>query len=187
MVNAAEADIIGPAVAAEDPAALLVEVVLLREYLGCQRACRAIAVYCARGLCLLHVLEHAFGLVAEHLLGLIRAEEGDAVVNGQDILFKLLDKGLGGFLVCFIVAVGVQPALCGLLELCAAAGQSDELLDLGLEVVADLLLAEVETEAVLGVILKQGVCPGRTLALLVDGVGRGSCRAAPDGAAAGSV
>ena len=33
MVNAAEADIEGPAVAAEDPAALLVEVVLLFEQL----------------------------------------------------------------------------------------------------------------------------------------------------------
>ena len=37
------------------------------------------------------------------------------------------------------------------------------------------------------VILEQGVCPGRTLAFLVDGVRRGCSRAAPDGAAACGV
>ena len=74
------------------------------------------------------------------------------------------------------------------LQLCAAAVKLDELAStLLLEVVADLLLAEVEAEAVLGVILEQGVCPGGTLAFLVDGVRRGRSRAAPDGAAAGSV
>ena len=37
------------------------------------------------------------------------------------------------------------------------------------------------------IILEQGVCPSRALAFLVDGVRRGSGRAAPDGAAAGGV
>ena len=115
----------------------------------------------ALGLYLLHMREHALGLIAEQLLCVIRAEELDAVVNGQDILLKLLYECGGCGLICIRVAIGVEPILrCGL-KLCAAAGKHDELLDLALEIVADLLLAEVEAETVLCVILEQGVCPGR--------------------------
>ena len=139
------------------------------------------------GLYLLHMREHALGLVAEQLLCVIRTEERDAVVNRQDILLKLLYECSGRGLIGIGIAIGVEPILrCGL-ELCAAAGKHDELLDLALEVVADLFLTEVEAETVLCVILEQGVCPGRTLAFLVDGVRRGCSRAAPDGAAAGGV
>ena len=46
--------------------------------------------------------------------------------------------------------------------------------------VADLLLAQEHAEAVLCVILKQGVCPCGAVAFLVDGVGRGGSRSAPE-------
>src|SRR5699024_1785883 len=50
------------------------------------------------------------------------------------------------------------------------------------------LLAQVHTEAMLGVVLEEGVSPSGTLSgHVVDGVGRGSSGAAPDGGASGSV
>ena len=110
MVDAAEADIEGPAVTAEDPAALLVEVIFLLKQL------------CA---------------------GVTAAVE----------LFKRSNEILGSGLVCFSAVVGLKP-LCSLGNLVCYC------FDLGLEIIADLLLTEVEAETVLGVIFEQGVCPG---------------------------
>ena len=137
VVNAAEADVECPAVAAEDPAALLVQEVLLLQQL-----CTGVA----------------------------------AAVE----LFECSNEILGSCLVCLAAVVGLEP-------LCSLGNLVGDCFDLALEVVADLLLAEVEAETVLCVILEQGVCPGGTLAFLVDGVRRGCGRAAPDGAAAGGV
>ena len=137
VVNAAEADVECPAVAAEDPAALLVQEVLLLKQL-----CTGVA----------------------------------AAVE----LFERSNEILGSCLVCFAAVVGLEP-------LCSLGNLVGDCFDLALEIVTDLLLAEVEAETVLCVILKQGVCPGGPLAFLVDGVRRGCSRAAPDGASAGGV
>ena len=58
---------------------------------------------------------------------------------------------------------------------------------LGGQPVADGVLAQIHAQAVLGVVLKQGVGPGGTLALGGGGVGGGGSRAAPDGGTAGGV
>ncbi len=143
MVDAAEADVVCPTVAAEDPDGLLVEVILLCEdLLGSVAAC---------AVCL---------------------DDGE--------------KTLCGLLVVVAVVIGGEVILSGLLELVALSVLSN-CFDALLQVVTDLLLAEVDAEAVLSVILEEGVCPCGTLAFLVDGVGRSCSRAAPDGRAAGSV
>ena len=144
MVQAAEADVVGPAVAAEDPAALLVEEVLVGH-----DALVALAVTGGLGL------HHSEELRRGGLVGL-------AVVIGLKILLRSRD--LGGILAVF-----------------------GDVADVLRQIVTDLLLAEIHAEAVLRVILEQGVGPGGTLAFLVDGVRAGGSRAAPDGRAAGRV
>ncbi|CAN3996972.1 cytidine deaminase, partial [Dysosmobacter welbionis] len=49
------------------------------------------------------------------------------------------------------------------------------------------LLAQIHAQAVLSVILEQGVGPSGTMAFLVGAIGRGGSRTAPDGGAAGGV
>ena len=102
VVNAAEADVERPAVAAEDPAALLVQEVLLLKQL-CTGAAAAVE------------------------------------------LFERSNEILGSCLVCFAAVVGLEP-------LCSLGNLVCDSFDLALEVIADLLLAEVKAEAVLCVI-----------------------------------
>ena len=53
---------------------------------------------------------------------------------------------------------------------------------------ADILKKElIHAQAVLSVILEQGVGPSGTMAFLVGAIGRGGSRTAPDGGAAGGV
>ncbi len=63
----------------------------------------------------------------------------------------------------------------------------EELLDVGLEGVTSLGGGDGHAEAVLGVILEEGVGPGGTLALLVHGVGVEGSGTTPNGGAAGGV
>src|SRR5699024_639332 len=100
--------------------------------------------------------------------------------------FQSSDQLLGSSLVLFAVVDGVQIFLASSLNSLVAAvlDQVANLLD---QAVTNNLLAQVHTEAVLRVVLEQGVCPSRTMALCVDGVWRGSSRTAPDGGAAGCV
>ena len=65
--------------------------------------------------------------------------------------------------------------------------RSSRALQPALEILADLLLAQVHAEAVLGVILEQRVRPCGALTLFVHSVGGGGSRAAPDGGASGRV
>src|SRR5699024_5280704 len=75
--------------------------------------------------------------------------------------------------------------LNGGIQLGALALQRVHLLQ---QVGADSLVADLHAQAVLGVVLKQGVDPGRAAAaFLVGGVGADGGRAAPDGGAAGGV
>ena len=141
MVQAAEADVIGPAVAAEDPEGLLGEVSLVGQ--------------------------DGLGGVAAALL-----ELGD-IGSG---------RGLGGLSVVAVLepsgGSGLQLVRGVTLE--QGLGLSDEL-------VLDGSVTHGEAEAVLSVVLEQGVVPGRTVALGVDRIGRGGSRVAPDGGAAGGV
>ena len=143
VVQAAEADIVSPAVAAEDPEGLLGQV----------------------------------GLVGEDGLGGVGAVglEGLDVGGGSSL-------GGGG-----VAGVGVEPSLGSGLEGLAHAVGLEQRLGVGDELVVDGLVADLKTEAVLGVVLEQGVVPRGTVALGVDRVGRGRGRVAPDGGAAGGV
>ena len=90
MVKAAEADIIGPAVAAEDPDGLLGEVVLLGEDVARQRA----------------GLAGAYFAVGEPLGFPLRPGQIDV-----DAVFQRRDISLGGGGVGLAVVIGVEPCL----------------------------------------------------------------------------
>ena len=75
------------------------------------------------------------------------------------------DEALCRLLVGVAVVVGVEVILRGLLDLFVVRVRG-EVLDLGLHVVADLLLAEVHAETVLCVILEEAVCPCGAAAFL---------------------
>ena len=173
MVQTAVADIVGPTVAAEDPHGLLGQVFLLAEDISGQRAGGAVAQQGALGL----------------QLGGVRGElrHGGQLLHGADALLQGLDVGLGGLGVGGAVVHGVQPRLCGGLQLGTRPLHSDQLAGLVGQILADLVLTGEHTQAVLGVILEQGVAPGGTVAGLVGAVGRRSRGTAPDGGAAGGV
>src|SRR5699024_131634 len=150
--------------AAEDPHGLLVQILLLAEDLLHQGAGGAVAELLAGSLQLLAVgLE--LGLVA-----------GDQLIHGADAGLKGGDIGLGSLLVGAAVAVGIQPLLGGFLQLGTGPLHLQQLLGLLLQAVADDLLAQVQAQAVLGVVLKEAVAPCRALALGVGAVGRSSGR-----------
>ena len=145
VVKAAEADIVSPAVAAEDPDGLLSEVLL---------ACK------------------------DFLAG--RAA-------GSFALFELCNQCLGCFSIGVALILGFQEGVDGVLHgvgrvLCAC-----HLFELGNQTLTNSQLAVVHTQTVLSIVLKQGVCPSRTVAVCINGVRRGSSRAAPDGRTAGCV
>ena len=141
MVQSAKADIVGPAVAAQDPVGFFAEELL----------------------------------VMQQLLG-----------AGIQALGKHLDEGIGGGQVGLAVLQRGQIALQRLLfvrRLDLAhqrRGLADQALSHG-------ILRQVHAVAVLGVILKQRVGPGRALAFFVFGIGDAGRRTAPDGGASGGV
>ena len=94
MVEAAVADIVGPAVAAHDPHGLLVEVGLLGEDLRRESAGSAVAELLAGGLQLL-----AVGLD-------VGVAAGAELVDGGDVLLEGGDVGLGSLAVGLAVVIG---------------------------------------------------------------------------------
>ena len=89
MIQAAEADVIGPAVAAEDPNGFLGKVLLLVENFFGQRAGFAVAELLALGLEVLHVRQQLGALLgAEHRLAVITLQEGEALLHRQQALFQ---------------------------------------------------------------------------------------------------
>ena len=150
VVQAAEADVVGPAVAAEDPDGLLGEVLLVSQDLAAQ------------------------------LAGVALASGDNGVLQGGDEL-------LGGLAVGLAVVHGVQPVLGGGLQIGVGPLHGQQGVGLVHQAVADGFLAQVHTEAMLGVVFKQGVGPGGAVAFLVGAVGRSSGGTAPDGGAAGGV
>src|SRR5699024_5442839 len=146
VVQAAVADVVCPAVAAEDPDRLLGDVLL--------------------------VLQDLSGLLAACGSGLL----------------QLGDQGLGGSVVGAGVVLGLDELGVSSLQILRSLVRADDLVDLADQVLTDGLLAQIQAQAVLGVVLEQGVDPGGTMAaVLVDGVGRDGRGAAPDGGAAGGV
>ena len=128
MIQTAVADIVGPAVAAEDIDGLLGEVILFAEDLG---------GFLTASLGSLLKLSHQSLSAGGVGLGVI--------LGGHESVDRVVERGGSrNFL------EGVQLA--------------DQLL-------ADRLLAEEDAVAELGVILKEGVAPGRTLACLVGAYG----------------
>ena len=141
VVEAAVADVVRPAVAADDPEALLDEVVGDVEEAAGREALLAGELRLEGG--------DALALVGDPLLGPLvgRQEAGDELVAEEAA--QLLDE-LGGVL--------------------------------GL-----LVEGEAHAEAELGVVLEEGVRPGRAAPVAVDGVGRRREVAAVDRRAAGGV
>src|SRR5699024_7361121 len=142
VVQTAVADVVGPAVAAEDPHGLLVQVVLLVQDLLGQLAGVALAEGLALGLQLL-----AKGADLGVVGGAQLLHGAEAVLQGGHI-------GLGSGLVALALGVGVQPLLGGVLQLGTGPLHLQQLLGLGLQAVADGLLAQIQTQAVLGVVLE---------------------------------
>ena len=94
---------------------------------------------------------------------------------------------LGGLAVGGAVLHGVQPLLAGLLQSGHCPILGNQLPGQIRQTAAGGLLAQIHAQAVLSVILEQGVGPSGTVAVLIGAVGRGCGRTAPDGGAAGGV
>ena len=131
VIQTAEADVVCPAVAAEDPDGLLGDVLL-----ALQDLCRLLAA-------------------------------------GSSSLLQLSDQGLCGLVVGLGVVLGCDELLVSSLQLSRSLVGTSNLCDLLDQVLADGLLADVQAQTMLCVILEQGVAPCRTMAaVLVDGVRR---------------
>ena len=110
MVKSAEADIICPAVAAEDPDGLLREVILFRKDFRSERAGLAVAVLAGR-LQLLHVRKDLGAFVAEFCLCFVGGEERNAFLGCEDTVLQRRDQLLCRVRVGFAVVIGVEPFL----------------------------------------------------------------------------
>ena len=143
VVETAVADVVGPAVAAKDPEALLGHELLVGE-------------------------DHV------HDLGAIE-------------LLELGHVGGSGGLVGLGVIAGVEPRLGGRLELCGGHGGLHELEGVLGDPRAHGLVPQQHAIAVLGVVLKERVVPGRAVTFGVGGVGSGRGGVAPDRGATGGV
>ena len=108
-------------------------------------------------------------------------------VNSCNVLFQSRDIRLGCSGVGFEIVDGVEVLLRSGLEVGVRPLDGDQSLGLLNQAVADGLLAEVHAEAMLRVVLEQGVAPCGTLAFCICAVRVGSARVAPDGGAAGGV
>ena len=144
MVQSAVTDVIGPAVAAEDPHGLLVQVLLLGQDLLDELAGVAVAELGAGVLELLGVGLHLGQLVAEGVLGGGAVDEPGHLVDGAQAVVQRGDIGLCGLLVGLAVVHGVQPLLGGLLEGSVGPVDGDEGAGLVGQGVADGLLAQVQ-------------------------------------------
>ena len=111
MVDAAEADVVSPAVAAEDPDRLLAEVILLGQDVRAKCAGVAVAVLFALGL--------ELGSVSRELL------VGSQLVDGRDVLFQSSDVGLGGFGVGLEIVDSVEVLLGSSLQVGVGPLDSD--------------------------------------------------------------
>ena len=99
-----------------------------------------------------------------------------------------LRKRVGSSCVGRAVVHGVEIALGSRLQAVGRLVALAQLLDIADQAACGWPgLRQIHTVAVLGVVLKQGVCPGGAVAVLVDGVGSGGSGTAPDGGAAGGV
>ncbi len=187
MVQTAEADVIGPAVTAEDPGGFLGEILALGQNFGGQRAGFAVALGLARSLQPLHVLQHFNLLRTELLLGNRAAHKFNSLINTQNTALQSGDILLGRLGTGGAVVHGIEPRLCCFFHKGLGVFHGDEGLCLFLQAVANGVLAQIHAKAELRIVLKQGVCPRGAVALLVHAVRRGGCGTAPDGGAAGGV
>ena len=121
----------------------------------------------------------------EALLGQVLLVLQDLLSLGRTVSLEGGDQGLGGSIVGLGVGLGLDELVDGSVQSLVLALHGDNLLD---QVLADGLVADLHAEAMLGVVLEQGVDPGGTTAgLLVGGVRADGSGAAPDGGAAGGV
>ncbi|CAN3996973.1 hypothetical protein PBMFNG_PBMFNG_02060, partial [Dysosmobacter welbionis] len=104
VVQTAEADVVGPAVAAEDPHGLLGQELLVRQNLSSQLA----------GVTLAQRLALCLQLLAEGMD--LRLGIGQQLVHSADAALQGGDVCLGGLAVGGAVLHGVQPLLAGLLQ-----------------------------------------------------------------------
>ena len=150
MVKTAEADVVCPSVAAEDPYRLLYKEIL-----------------------------HSESLFVESVeLAAAGAALFDSLVEGS---FKRSGSNLGLLGVVF----GIEPLSCRAVDGCVIGiGKLRNDLSKSL---TTLTVCDCHTEAVLGVVFEQGVCPSRTLAPAVGGVRSRRSRTAPNRGAAGRV
>ena len=101
----------------------------------------------------------ALGLELGSVLGKLR--DLCQLVDGRNVLFQSRDIRLGGGSVGFEIVDGVEVLLRSGLEVGVRPLDGDQSLGLLNQAVADGLLAEVHTEAVLRVVLEQGSCTMR--------------------------
>ena len=119
------------------------------------------------------------GLLGDELLAL--QDLCRLLAAGSSSLLQLSDQGLCGLVVGLGVVLGLQELLKGSLQLSRSLVGTSNLCDLLDQVLADGLLADVQAQTMLCVILEQGVAPCRTMAaVLVDGVRRDGSGTAPD-------
>ncbi len=148
VIESAVSDIVGPAVAAEDPHRLLGQVLLV-------------------------------GKDARRELGHLSGALGSSAQS--------LDVGRSRSLGGFSVSAGLKPGARRVGQLAGRTAALDEGLGVYNHLVLHGLVAQKHAHAVLGVVLKQRVRPGRAVAVGVHRVGRRSRRTAPDGRAARGV
>ncbi len=144
MVYAAEADVVCPAIAAENPNGFLGEVFFVIQNI---LTCRAIAVKC----------------------------------------LKCFYQSLGCRGILCTVGNGIQICLASRFHVFRCFISCRNLLHIVNQTVTDCVLTEVHTEAMLCVILEQGVCPCGTVTVFIDSVGGCCRRTAPNGRTACSI
>ena len=106
--------------------------------------------------------EDPYGLLGEVIL---LSEDFLSIIAAA--LFKLSYKSICCSAVLLAVIYCCKVSICGSLDLCADAFFSCKSRNLLNKVISERLLAEVHTVTVLCVILKEGVCPCRALAVLI--------------------
>ena len=128
VIQAAVADVVGPAVAAEDPHGLLGQVLLLAQQVSGDGAGRAVAEQSALGLQLGSVLSEL--------------RHSGQLLYGADAVLQSLDVGTGSLGIGLAVLHGVQPCLSGGLQLGTGPLHGDQLAGLLGQILTDLVLAD---------------------------------------------